>query len=143
MWIGAAPLEPGVTWPTLKLNDQHDKPVLISPATQLLIFSAEKSVSDLITQVLGMQGSNILEQAGAVYVADISAMPSLVTRMFAMPKLRALPFQVGLAREAASVADLPRRPGAATLLTLKDSKVTQVRYAQTEADLRQALGLLP
>lgn len=143
LWIGAVPIDAGAPWPMLELSDQHDKPVRIGPAVRLVIFAAEKPVSDLVTRVLGAQGSNTLERAGAVYVADISAMPSIVTRMFALPKLRELPFQIGLAREAATVADLPRRPGAATLLTLKDGQVTQVRYVQTEAELRQALGLAP
>jgi len=141
LWIGAVPIESGAAWPMLELSDQHDKPVRISPAIRLVIFAAEKPASDLVIRVLGAQGRNTLERTGAVYLADISAMPSIVTRMFALPKLRGLPFPVGLAREAAAVADLPRRPGAATVLTLKDGQVTQVQYAQTEAELRQALGL--
>jgi hypothetical protein len=143
LWIGAVPIDAGAPWSMLELSDQHDKPVRISPATRLVIFAAENPVSDLVTRVLGAQGSTTLERAGAVYVADISAMPSIVTRVFALPKLRELPFQIGLVRETAAVADLPRRPGTATVLTLKDGQVTQVLYAQTEAELRQALGLAP
>ena len=46
-----------------------------------------------------------------VYVADISGMPALVTRMFALPKMRELPFPIALVREdahLAQVADIPR-----------------------------------
>jgi hypothetical protein len=63
--------------------------------------------------------------------------------MFALPKPRELPFSIALAREPAQVADLPRRAGAATVLTLQGGKVLQVQYAADEAQLRQALGIAP
>jgi hypothetical protein len=47
------------------------------------------------------------------------------------------------AREPAQVANLPRRAGAATVLTLQGGKVLQVQYAADEAQLRQALGIAP
>lgn len=143
LWAGAAPLLPGNPMAALVLEDQHGKPVALNASTQLLVFTAEKAPSDFVNQVFKGQSAGVLDRLQAIYIADISAMPSIVTRMFALPKLRELPFQIGLAREAAAVADLPRRPGAASVLTLKDGQVTQVRYAQTEAELRQALGLAP
>lgn len=141
LWSGAVPIDAGAQWPMLELSDQHDKPVRIGRAIRLVIFAAEKPVSDLVIKVLGAQGSAVLDRAGPVYVADISVTPSIVMRIFALPKLRELPFQIGLASETAAVADLPRRPGEATVLTLKEGHVAQVRYAGTEAELHEALGL--
>lgn len=140
LWAGAAPLVAGTAWQTLVLKDQHDQPVLIDATTRHIIFTAEKSVSDWVTAALGAQGKTTLAQAQAVLVADISAMPAMISRMFAIPKLRELPFSMALAREAVAVADLPRRKGAATVLTLDKGQVTQVQYLQTEAQLRQVLA---
>jgi NADPH-dependent ferric siderophore reductase len=139
LWAGAAPLEAGAAWPTLMLKDQHDQPVVIDASTRLVIFTAEKSVSDVVTGVLGAQGKATLAQAHAVLVTDISAMPAMISRMFAVPKLRELPFSMALAREASAVVDLPRRKGSATVMSLENGQVTQVQYLQTEAQLRQAL----
>lgn len=139
LWAGAAPLEAGTAWPPLTLKDQHDQPVMIDATTRLVIFTAEKAVSDVVTGVLGTQGKTTLAQAHAVLVTDISAMPAMISRMFAVPKLRELPFPMALAREANTVADLPRRKGSATVLTLDNGQVTQVQYLQTDAQLRQAL----
>jgi hypothetical protein len=144
LWAGAAPLEAGAAWPTLTLKDQHDQPVLLDATTRKVIFVTEKSVTDQVTAVLGADGKSTLAQARAVLVADISAMPAMVSRLFAVPALRELGFSVALAREADTVADLPRRKGAATVLTLDNSRVTQVQYLSAEVlavQLTSSIGL--
>jgi len=143
LWLGAAALEPGAELPALKLNDPFDKPVVIGPATQVLVFTAEKPASDLVIKVLGSKPKGAMEGSGLVYVADISAMPAVITRMFALPKLRELSFPVALAREAGAVADLPRRAGFVTVLPLKSGRITQVLYVQTETQLLQAMEPKP
>ena len=70
-------------------------------------------------------------------------MPSAIARMFAIPKLRELSFPVGLARDAAAVAELPRRAGSVSVLHLKLGRVTKLQFVQTEAQLLQALELAP
>lgn len=133
-------MEVGAIWQPLTLSDQHGQPVAIGPNTRKVVFAAEKLVSDLVVNALGAHGKETLARTGAVYVADISAMPSMVSRLFAIPKLRELSFQIALARDVSAVADLPRRPGSATVLTIVNGQVTQVQYLQTEAQLRQALA---
>lgn len=141
--LGAAALEPGAELPALKLSDQFDKPVVIGLATQVLVFTAEKPASDLVIKVLGSKPKVALESPGLVYVADISAMPAVISRMFALPKLRELSFPVALAREAGMVADLPRRAGSVTVLALKSGRITQVLFVQTETQLIQAMEHTP
>ncbi len=136
----AAPLEAGQAAPALTLEDQHDKPLSVAPDTRVLLFSADRAASDLANEVLGRQAPGTLERRKVVYVADISGMPSLVTRMFALPALRALPFPIGLAREAAPVADLPRQKGAVTVIQLSAGRVAAVDYARDSARLEQLLG---
>ena len=142
-WAGAVPLESGAELPALKLSDQFDKPVPIGAATRVLVFTAEKPASDLVIKVLGAKPGGAMERAGLVYVADISAMPAVIARMFALPKLRELSFPVALAREAGAVGDLPRRTGFVTILNLRSGRVTQVQFAQTESQLLQALEPAP
>jgi hypothetical protein len=140
LWAGAAPLEVGMAWPFLVLKDQFDQPLVVDATTRQVIFTAEKSVSEQLTGVLGAQGKEMLSKTHTVLVADISAMPAVITRLFAVPKLRELPYSMALVREAFLMADLPRRKGAATVLTLENGQVTRVQYLQTEAQLRQALA---
>ena len=144
--VVAAPLGAGSALPTLTLKDQHDKPVAIPPDTRWVLFSAEKSVSDMVGSVLSAEPAGAMGRAHLVYVADISAMPAMMTRMFALPKLRELPYSIALVREAADiaqVADLPRQPGAATLLRLDNGRIAQVTAVGNAADLRAALAWAP
>ena len=129
-----------MAWPFLLLKDQFDQPLVVDATTRQVIYTAEKSVSDLLTGVLGTQGKAMLDKTHTVLVADISAMPALITRLFAVPKLRELPYALALVREVFLMADLPRRKGAATVLTLENGQVTRVQYLQTEEQLRQALA---
>lgn len=140
----AEPLAAGSVMPTLSLNDQHDKPAPVGPATRWVVFTAEKPVSDMVSAVLAAQAAGVADRLRLVYVADISGMPALVTRMFALPKLRELPFPVALVREAAQVtqvADIPRVKGAATVLRLDNGRVAEVATVRLADELRSLLGL--
>ena len=140
----AAPLAAGSDMPTLSLSDQNDKPAPVGPSTRWVVFTAEKPVSDMVSAVLAAEPAGVVDRLRLVYVADISGMPALVTRMFALPKLRELPFPIALVREpaqVAQVADIPRTSGSATVLRLEDGRVTQLTTARQAAELRALLGL--
>lgn len=139
--VDAAPVLPGAVFPVLALEDQHGKTVSTSASTRLVLFAADKAASDLINEVLAARPAGVLDGLGAVYFADISAMPALVTRMFALPALREMPFAVGLGRDANQLADLPRQKGAATIVRLLDGKVVNIEYARNAGQLMQAIGL--
>jgi len=141
LWGATAPLEPGAVLPRLSLSDQHDKPWTTAPGTRQVLFAADKAASDLANPLLAAQGPGFLSRGGIVYLADISAMPAMVTRVFALPKLRELPFEIGLVRETAVAADLPRQPGKVTVLDLDQGVITQIRYVADAKALRLALGI--
>lgn len=137
----AAPLVAGSSLPPLTLEDQHGKAVSVPAGARVIIFAADKAASDLANEVLGNEKPGVLERLQAVYLADISGMPSLVTRMFALPAMRALPFPISLAREAAVLADLPRQKAAVTVIRLAEGKVQGMDHARDSAQLKQLLGL--
>lgn len=143
LWVMAAPIEAGSNAPAIALRDQHDKPVVVDRSTSFLVFAAERPVSDWVNKTFTAQGTGALVRVRAVYVADISGMPTLITNTFALPKWKQLPFPIGLARDATQVADIPRRPGQATVVALKDGVVAQLQFASDGAQLRQWLGLQP
>ena len=66
-------------------------------------------------------------------------MPALITSRFALPKLRELPLNVGLARDAALLADLPRRAGLATVIRLDRLQVRSLQHVADAAALDAAL----
>jgi hypothetical protein len=134
----------GTAWPGLTLADQHDRQVeLNSPQLRYLLFAAERKPGDWAQAVIDSTQKELFASGQAFLVVDISRMPSMVTRMFALPSFRERAYPVLLARGAEPVAFLPRQPGAVTLLTLDAGKITALDYASDEAALKQLLNKLP
>lgn len=137
--LAPAAVAVGQPLPALALKDQHDKAWQIPPATRLVLMAAGRKASNLVQAVLEKEPPDFLPQRHTVYVADMSKMPSFATRMFALPSLREMPFQVGVSLDAATLAAWPRQTDSVTLITLANGVVQGVRHATTEAELRAAL----
>ncbi len=139
----AAPVEVGQPLPALQLKDQHDRAWQIGADTRLVLFAAGRKASNLALAVLSAQPRDFLEQRKAVYLADMSRMPGFVTRTFALPSLREQPFRIGVSLDERVLADWPAQPDAVLLIDLQDGRVSRVRSAGSEVELRTALGLQP
>ena len=137
----AAPLAVGDTVALPQLEDQHGRVFKLDPRARTLLFAADKAASDLVTQAFDGLTAERFDALQLRYVADISAMPALVTTLFALPALRARPYPVGLVRDAALTAALPREGGSVTVLHLEAGRVTAIDYAITPSALQRALGL--
>ena len=129
------------TLPNLILNDQHDQPQTISDDTRYLLFTADKDGANLADAVLDGQTAETLAAAGIRLVADISAMPGLVTALFALPKLRQRPYSILLGRTPDDTRDLPREPGKVTVIETDGGTVTALHFLEQNDDIRQVLGL--
>ncbi|MBK1615530.1 hypothetical protein CKO44_18880 [Rubrivivax gelatinosus] len=138
----AAPVEPGAALPPLQLSDQNERPWRVEPGTRFLLFAADKAAGDLLQETLGADGAGWLAEHRALYLADLHKMPALVTRLFALPALRALPYAVGLVRDE-SVAAWPQRKGQVTVIELADGAVVAVSYAADADALRRLPVAVP
>lgn len=136
---GAAPLAPGATPPPLLLVDQHDVAGSIGPDTQVVLFTRDMDGGDVAKAALAEHAA-LLASAHAVYVADISGMPSLVARLFAVPAMRKRPYRILLDRDGAPTADIPSHAGAVTLIRLRGGVVESIVYLDTAAAVQNALA---
>ncbi len=137
----AEPLAVGQAMPPLVAKDQHDLPWGIGAETRLVLFATGRKASNIAMEVLGQQPKGFLATRHAVYLADMSRMPGLITRTFALPSLREQPFAVGVVLDEALLSDFPRRDDAVTLIGLENSRIVAVNYAAKAETLREALGL--
>lgn len=135
----AAAVAVGQPLPALALKDQHDKPWQITPGTRLVIFAAGRKASTLVQSVLQALPKDQLTRKNALYLADMSKMPGFVTRTFALPALREMPYLIGVSLDEAVLAPWPRQTDAVTLIELEQNMVKRISYAATEPDLRAAL----
>lgn len=134
-----SPVAVGQVLPELKLKDQHDQPWAVAPTTRLVMFAAGRKASNLVQAVVQDLPKDQLTRRQALYLADMSKMPGFITRTFALPALKEMPFAVGVSLDEATLASWPRQPDAVTLIALENKVVKRISYATTEAELRAAL----
>lgn len=136
----AAPLAEGETMPAIALADQHDVAGTVGPETRLLLFTRDMGGSAVTKEVLAENGASLLGDAGAVYVADISGMPSVVTTLFALPGLRKRPYRMLLDRDGTVTKILPSEADAVTVITLDHGVVRRIEYVTSAERLRVVLS---
>ena len=141
--IPSSPAIVGTRLPTRTLWDANADPVPLDASVRAIVFTADRQASAWAHPALAEWGAAALDQHHVIVLVDLSAMPALITRMFALPKLRALPFPLGLVQDAAETADLPRQAGQATLIQLEALEVTDIRFLPDAAALQAALQALP
>jgi hypothetical protein len=134
-----APLAAWMALPPLTLADQHDVSTTIGPQTRVILFTRDMDAGDLVKEALAGHAA-LLTQAQAVYVSDISGMPSLIARLFALPAMRKRPYPMLIDRDGSATADFPTVEGKVTVLRLRALQIEAVEYADSVAAVRAALA---
>ena len=122
-----AGLKVGDTFPTLHLNDQFEKQTDVTNQTRYILMAFEKDVSVETANFFKKQPKGFLEKKHLLYISDISSMPSFITSMFALPKMKKYPFSVLLINDdRGKVFD--KKEGLFTRYTLKHHKITAIDF---------------
>jgi hypothetical protein len=138
--VSSAPLTTGESVPDLSLPDQHGySHTLSSPNT--VLFAPDKAAGELAHEVLNHTDKEGMAAKGMVFISDISGMPALVRRMFALPAMREYPYLVLLGYEEEDCAMFPRQEGKVTLLHIKAGKVSGIRYTGSPQELAGIIGI--
>jgi len=137
----SSPLQAGDSFPSLRLPDAFGNTYQVPyPGVRYVLFSADMDANDLMEQSFSELEKGDFTAAGLVYVADISGMPSLVARLFAIPSLRDYPFRVLLSRDAEQLAMLPRQEGAVSVISLsQDGEVEKLDFVSDDKKLKELM----
>ena len=117
----------GETLPNIALNDQFEKPLKVASSDTLVIMAFEKDVSIEISKFLKAQSKGFMAQRHMKYISDISSMPSFITSMFAMPKMKKYPFSVMLINDDFG-KQFDREKGKVTVYHVKNKKISAVEF---------------
>ena len=96
-----AKLVVGKSLSDLKLNDQNEKPQTVTADTKVIFFSFSKPTGHACNDIIEKKPANYLAEHKALYVADVSAAPSLIKKMFILPDLKDLKFPILLINDDA------------------------------------------
>lgn len=70
------------------LLNQFDEKQTIDGSVKTMLVSFEKGTGADVNEFLSKQSTDFLKQYHAVFIANISGMPMVITKMFALPKMR-------------------------------------------------------
>src|SRR5262245_222686 len=139
----AEPLAVGATLPPLAAEDQHGAPVKVDDGVRLLLVSHDMDAGDVVKAALASANQEFLDRRHAVYVADIAGMPAMISKLFALPKMRQRPYRVLLDRDGSLTRDLPREKGHVAVVTLDQLRITRIEQVGSADALRATLERAP
>ncbi len=124
----------GSELPALTVKDQFDKEFTIDAKVKTVIFSATKEESNVIKEFLATKDKDYLTNNNIAYVADITGMPSLISKFIAIPKMKDYAFSILLIDED-NKALFPVEEDKISIITLENSKVTNIKFIKTTEEL--------
>jgi hypothetical protein len=138
-----APYRVGDVLPEITLGDQHDERGGVDATTRIVLFSRDMEGGKLLRAALEDTEEGFLQERQIVYLSDISGMPKLVARLFAVPSMRRRPYPMLLDRTGEATARLPDVEEQATLLFLDELRIERIEHVDSADGVRALLGLEP
>ena len=116
---------------SFELADQFEKTHTVDANVKTIIFSAEKATSAGLNEFLSAKEKGFLEKNNAVFIADISGMPSIISYLFALPKMKKYNYNV-LLIENEDDTRFSKKEEKLTVYKLENGVVTNVQYVDTK-----------
>jgi hypothetical protein len=129
--------------PEIVLRDQHDHEDAVDASTRILLFSRDMDGGKLLQSALEGTDAEVLAEQDAVYLSDISGMPSLIARLFAVPSMRKRPYSMLLDRSGEATERIPDVEEKATVIFLKDLRIERIEHVDSADGVRALIGLDP
>jgi len=123
------------------LPDQFDKAVMLTANTKKVLFVFAKATGHTVKEFLKKQDKNYLPSKNALFVADISGMPTIIRNTFALPDFKKSDYSVALIYDKAIAKAYKNEKDAdkITLITLNNNVITDLQTLSTEEEIKSAL----
>lgn len=136
---GAQALETGERLAPWTLSDQFEQAYTLDDDLRILLVARSMDGAKLLDAALEGQAKGYLEARQALFVADISRMPGLIGKLFAIPAMRDYSYRVLLDREAQVVPQYAAPEEGVLWLQLERGVLRERRVFADAAALRVAL----
>lgn len=137
--LWGAPYKVGQTVPPMELKDQFGKKHTLKVMPHTLIMAFEKGTGTTVNDYLSSQDKGYLDAHNAAFVADISGMPSFITKAFAIPKMQKYPHIVLLIDDEEFGLKFPGKEEKITIMKFKGNLVDSIDYVSTADELKKAI----
>ncbi len=131
----------GKSLKSLTLNDQFEKPHTLDAGTQKVIFAFSKDMAHTCNDFFATQKPEYLAEHHAVFIADVSAAPSLIRSMFIMPGLKDFKHTVLIFEDATKAAPFRAKIDTEKIIivSLKDDKITDIKPINSAKELKEEI----
>ncbi len=120
---------PGQQLEAYVFEDPHGVKKTIKEDTEVVLMSFEMDLSKKIHAYLEEKDPDYLPKHKAEYVIDISPMPSIITWLFAGPKMRKYPFPILLVDDDDFAERYPKEEGKIAAIELnKDRTISKIEF---------------
>jgi len=119
------------------IKNQFGKPFSLTNKTKKVIFVCTKAAGHLVRNYLKKQDKNFLGKRDILFVADVSGMPSIIYKMFALPDFKKSPYSVLLLTDGNRADEFKNKSHSdeVMIIYLNNKKVTKVKFISTLKDL--------
>lgn len=121
----------GQTLESMVFIDQHGQKRVIDETTRMIIFAADRAAAKQVHAAIETQGADYLMTQRVIYVADISRMPWLIARIFAIPRMQDYDYPIALGRKSDDCVEFPRQKGKVSLIYLEQQKLKKIIFVTT------------
>lgn len=121
----------GDTLPAFKIENQFEEPAELNAETKWIIFSSDMNAAKMLTEYLNENAKN-LDLTKTLIISDISKMPGLVSKMFAIPKMKKYNFKLALDKTGEATKSWPRQEGTITVMKVSALKVESMEEIKTK-----------
>ena len=125
-----------------KLPDQFDKAVELKDNTKQVIFVFAKKTGHTVRELLKKEPKSYLPSRNTIFVADVSAMPTVIRNTFALPDFRKSPYSVALIYDE-NIAKVYKNGIDADkiiIVSLDNKVINKVKMLNGEDELKKALN---
>lgn len=115
--------------------DQHGNLQTIPRDIKYIFFASDMEANKIVHPYfmnLKQEGMNSKKIA---FIADIHKMPTIISKMIAIPKMKEYPYTIHLIRDETRGSYFPKEKGKITILFLKDYKIQKIQQVGTLEEL--------
>ncbi|WP_024954765.1 hypothetical protein [Sulfurospirillum arcachonense] len=134
VYIFGASFKVSDTIGSFSLPDQFDKVHVVDNKAKIIIVSFEKDTGKLVNDFLASKEPSFLQEHKAVFIADISLMPSIITKLFALPKMRDYKHDILLIYKENDDRFL-HKEDQSTIYKLENGVIKSINFITTKEDL--------
>jgi hypothetical protein len=110
----------------IKIQNQFEETAELTADTQWIIFSSDMKAAKLLTEYLSEENAKKTDLSKTLIISDISKMPGMISKMFAIPKMKKYAFKLALDKTGEATKDFPRQEGSLTVIKVAQFKVESI-----------------